>query len=110
MIPLMVKGIFRINRFVVSPLAGLYLTVPLGQMIGKDEVSNFSYLTFLGGTVGAELGMHLGPGILFLDTRYAADFGNTKQSDEPVYWRSMVTFSLGYKFGLLKKKPSGTTG
>jgi hypothetical protein len=104
MIPLMVKGIFRFNRLVVSPLAGVYLTLPLGQMTTDNGKSAFLVTPPLGGTAGAELGMHLGPGLLFLDIRYAADFGPTVLKGETtVYRRSMVSFSLGYKFGLLKK-------
>ena len=103
-IPLMVKGIFRFTRLVVSPLAGVYLTLPLGQMTTDNGKSAFLVTPPLGGSAVAELGMHLGPGLLFLDIRYAADFGPTVLKGETtVYRRSMVSFSLGYKFGLFKK-------
>ncbi|GHV74026.1 hypothetical protein AGMMS49940_13280 [Spirochaetia bacterium] len=107
MIPLMVKGIFRFNRLVVSPFVGPYFTMPLGKMtINDDKKSAFSVKVPLGVTAGAELGMHLGPGILFLDTRYAVDFGSTVLANETtVYQRNIVSFSLGYKFGLFKKHP-----
>ncbi|GHV29075.1 hypothetical protein AGMMS4952_14170 [Spirochaetia bacterium] len=109
MVPLIVKGNIPLSRFIISPLVGLYFTFPLGVITATDKDSAyesvFSYSPPLGFLAGAELGMHLGPGILFLDVRYAGDFGNTLwENGDPIYGRSMITVSLGYKFGLLKKK------
>jgi hypothetical protein len=104
MIPLMVKGIFRVHRFVISPLAGVYLLVPF-SMKANNERTAFSTKPPLGITVGVDIGMHLGPGLLFLDIRYSGDLGDTVSDGTPVYKRNMVGFSVGYKFGLRKKEP-----
>ncbi|GHV75744.1 hypothetical protein AGMMS49942_05650 [Spirochaetia bacterium] len=118
MIPLLVKGTFAFSQFVVSPLAGVYLTFPLGRMTMinetnkkiDEETADFSYPLPLGLTAGVEMGMHLGPGLLFLDIRYAADLAKTVRLSEDattdLYHRNMVSLSLGYKFGLLRKNPA----
>jgi hypothetical protein len=64
-------------------------------------MTGYSYTVPLGVTAGADLGMHLGPGLLFLDIRYSLDFG-TNESDNSIatFRRNMVSFSLGYKYGL----------
>jgi hypothetical protein len=131
-LPIMVKGTFWFDRFLVAPMAGLYLTLPLGKMNGpvmvpklddagnavtnddgeelfepKDADTPFKYSVPLGFTAGATLGMRLGPGNLFLDARYSIDFGKTVlklEQETTVYRRSSLSVSLGYEFGLLKKK------
>jgi hypothetical protein len=62
----------------------------------------------LGYTVGLEAGAHVGPGVLSLDLRYAADLGETVfpgVSGRPDlhYTRSCIEISVGYCFGLFKK-------
>jgi hypothetical protein len=112
MIPLILKGTFWFDRFLVEPLAGLYLTVPLSRMTTSAEgdsaytsgKSGYTYSVPLGFTAGADFGVHLGPGTLFLDARYSADFGNAVKAGDTVYRRSMVSLSMGYRFGFFKKK------
>jgi hypothetical protein len=116
MIPLILKGTFWFGRFLVEPLAGLYVTLPLSRMTTSIEgiegdspytpgKSGYTYSVPLGFTAGADFGIHLGPGTLFLDARYSADFGNTvnADTDDMVYRRSMVSITAGYRFGLLKR-------
>jgi hypothetical protein len=100
MIPLILKGTFRPGRFVIGPLVGAYVTLPLGDY--RSSVP-------LGFLAGADLGMHVGGnrkghGIVFLDIRYAHHFGDTVRSnnDSSLYKRSMVSLSAGYRWGLMK--------
>ncbi|GHV50160.1 hypothetical protein AGMMS49579_03310 [Spirochaetia bacterium] len=116
MVPLIVKGIFWIDQLVISPLAGVYLAAPLGQMTrkeknGYDEAFDVRYQIPLGWTAGAELGIRLGSShIVFLDVRYAGDFtAIVRPAVNPkiLYQRRMISFSLGYKFDLLMKPGQG---
>jgi hypothetical protein len=147
LIPLVVKGTFRYKRFLLAPFAGLYFTIPLNKMIEteKNAVSldaegnsttkpveaerEWKYTVPLGFTGGIAFGVRLGPGTLFLDTRYMIDFGDTQinrpgqvknadgtdavntdgtpklESGFAVYRRSGVSFTLGYEFNIFPKKP-----
>jgi hypothetical protein len=62
----------------------------------------------LGWTLGGSAGMKLGPGALFVDLRYMADFEGTriqrKGSIIEAYSRGMMAFSLGYEIGLMNIK------
>jgi hypothetical protein len=119
LIPFLFKASFRPGNFVVSGLAGIYFTVPLGDMKAKREYNDgYSYsedIEFekapLGFMVGASGGMKLGPGNLFADLRYAMDFGETEVSYEgeklSIYKRSMFMFSVGYEIGLIGKGGGG---
>jgi hypothetical protein len=118
LIPLLAKASFRPGNFVVSGFAGIYFTVPLGDMKDKRTVEYGGYIDSesynyefekapLGFMVGASGGIKLGPGNLFADLRYAMDFSDTEASlenvTEALYKRSMFMFSLGYEIGLIGK-------
>jgi hypothetical protein len=108
MIPLMVKGTFQIDQLMLNPFGGIYLTAPLGDMDEAGKKSGYSYDPPLGWTAGVELGWQLGQkgtlGTVFMDIRYAGDFGDAVRSSRgSIYQRGMVTFSAGYRYGFFKK-------
>jgi hypothetical protein len=113
--PLTVKFPLVIDPYVISPFCGAYWTLSLGSMMLDSNISTrktgeFDYdLTGrFGLTAGVDLGIRLGPGILFLDTRYDGDFGETvTQMDDGTeihYKRAMLSISIGYELGLVKKR------
>jgi hypothetical protein len=107
MFPLALKYTYRQSRLFASALAGIYLSLPLGDMQNKTLGGRFGYSMNLplGYTVGINVGTKLGPGSLFLDLRWAADIGETqKDSGDLIYKRSMVTISIGYELGFFTKK------
>jgi hypothetical protein len=117
LIPFLAKVSFQPGNFVLSGIAGIYFTVPLGDMKINVTTSGYSSGSYsedfkfekapLGFMIGASGGIKLGPGNLFADLRYAMDFSETEVSIENVtleiYKRSMFMFSLGYEIGLLGK-------
>jgi hypothetical protein len=115
MIPLTLKFPMAFDPYMVTPFGGIYLALPLGQMSletsnpnGKSGVFEYGLTMGLGLTIGVDLGLRLGPGILFLDLRYSGDFGDTIiQMDDGTtrsYNRKMLSFSIGYELALLNKK------
>jgi hypothetical protein len=125
LIPLLAKASFRPENYVLSGLAGIYFTVPLGDMKEKytEEYGGSTYSESynwdfekvpLGFMIGASGGIKLGSGNLFADLRYAMDFSETEASTENVtlalYKRSMFMFSLGYEIGLIGRGGGVVTG
>jgi hypothetical protein len=97
MFPLTLGAFLRIGPAFVAPLAGVYAVLPLGDF----TVSPLP----LGFTAGVEAGAQLRWGTIFLDIRYAADFGETHLDDgTSLFRRSMVAISLGYGWGFSKKQ------
>jgi hypothetical protein len=109
MIPILAKLTFRPGNFYLAGFAGPYFTIPLGSMnvTQSGTTENYSYTAPLGITGGADVGMKLGPGILFLDLRYSADRKYFWANDAAQFSRSMFSVSLGYNFGLINKVVSG---
>jgi hypothetical protein len=115
MFPLTLKFPLVFAPFLVTPFGGPYLALPLGRMnlettntTGNDGSFAYGLTMALGITVGVDLGVRLGPGILFLDLRYSGDFGETIiQMDDGStrsYKRAMMSFSLGYELAFLNKR------
>jgi hypothetical protein len=115
--PVTVKFPLALGPYIISPFGGIYWTLPLGRMaldsnIATRKTGMFSYgLTgYLGLTAGLDLGMRLGPGIIFLDTRYSGDLGETVvwiDRDMVSYKRAMLSLSIGYELALLNKGRRG---
>ncbi|MDR1972992.1 MAG: hypothetical protein LBQ46_13855 [Treponema sp.] len=110
--PLTLHLNFYPRRFRVSPFLGTYLLVSLGDLEvgnslgGGKEAYAQRFSLPLGLVGGLNAAMKLGPGMIFTDLRYAADLGRLKIDDQNIqeYRRSMVSFTLGYEFGLFTKK------
>jgi hypothetical protein len=117
MFPLLFKVNFRPGNFRIAPLAGVYAFLPLGdaayraQPAGKEGSFSWSANVPLGYTLGVEAAIELGPGILVADIRYAGDLGTVAIHDagdttvkDTSYKRRMVSFTLGYAFGFIRKR------
>jgi hypothetical protein len=108
--PLLAKLNFYPGKFRVSPFLGAYAIVPLGDVEtakhGETSSSGYSSSPPLGLLGGVSVEFPLGPGLLFADLRYAADLGDTELRDGGLkpYARHTAALSLGYEFGLFKKR------
>jgi hypothetical protein len=70
----------HLGRFVVQPLAGVYINVGLGDMKfeNKDYDESVKYKRdnpLLGVMFGGAAGFRIGKGYLMVDLRYASDLG-----------------------------------
>jgi TolB-like protein len=106
MFPVLGKITLRPGSFLIAGFGGIYFTVPFEAMnfsINGQEYS-YDYTAPKGFIAGGNIGIKLGPGTLFIDARYAGDFGATAiQGDwgsRTVYKRSLAFYSLGYEFGI----------
>jgi hypothetical protein len=114
--PLMAKLNFYPGKFRVSPFFGPYVTVSLGKMeIVRPHVGDISasasYSVPMGLLGGLNLSYPIGPGMIFLDLRYAADLGTPNLSAVGItetYKRHMVSLSMGFEFGLIRKQQRGS--
>jgi hypothetical protein len=128
MIPLICKVNFKTGPVRLSPLAGFYVTAPLGQTAYRyhydtgdgDTSYSWSFSVPLGITVGIEGAVQYGPGKIFAGMRYAGDFGNVTVNDKSAsnrhndahnsktsFRRSTFSLYLGYEFGFLEGKKLG---
>jgi hypothetical protein len=111
MIPLVFKLNFRPGLFRVSPMAGIYATVPLGQTryeysrTGGSVSYPWSFSLPLGFTLGVEGARKYGLGSLLAGIRYSRDFGRVEieTPDSIKYGRDMVSVYLGYEFGFMDR-------
>jgi hypothetical protein len=111
MFPLIAKVPLELGKFVLSPYAGAYYAMALGEA-GKDadgEKERMPVRTMyppLGFMAGADLGVSLGPGEFFADVRYGKKLGATVIGEEegPLYIQDRVSVSFGYKFGFGKRR------
>jgi hypothetical protein len=112
--PLTLKFPLVFDPYIISPFGGVYVTLPLGKTAlrsnraaGKSGDLDYDLTGYLGYTTGVDLGMRLGPGILFLDARYGGDFGETaihlEDGNTLSYTRSMLSLSVGYELALIRK-------
>jgi hypothetical protein len=113
--PLTVKIPLVFDPYIISPFGGIYWALPLGKMTkrsnsatGKTGEFDYDLTGRFGITAGVDLGIRLGPGILFLDARYGGDFGEILiQVDDGTtisYKRAMLSVSIGYELALLNKR------
>jgi hypothetical protein len=110
-IPLLAKLSYRSsNRFVVSLFTGPYFSIPLGKLeyTSGGGTNSYNFNVPAGWLVGVAPGIRLGSGTLFADIRYGGDFGKTSISDDKgvlsVYSRAMLSFTLGYELGFIKRR------
>jgi hypothetical protein len=100
-IPLVAKMDLHLWRFVLQPMAGLYLNFGVGDLdVENGYGSSYSREwknPLLGWLAGGALGFRLGRGFLFWDVRYMSNFAYTKVEGEELVHRSVVLSSLGYQ-------------
>lgn len=111
-VPLLFRLNFYPGKFRVSPFFGLYYIAALGQIQIEEYPGNrqksldygvFPPFGLLGGLNAA---LKWGPGMIFADLRYGEDLGEPTTWDEKqkTYRRSMISFTVGYEFGLFARK------
>jgi hypothetical protein len=105
-IPLLLKMDFHLGPVVLQPLAGPYFNLALGKLdvenYGKDPYANPPFGLVFGGL----LGLNLGRGILFIDSRYEMDLGKTVAGNDPItIWKhSAYVLSMGYQIYLGRRR------
>ncbi|MDR2304891.1 MAG: PorT family protein [Treponema sp.] len=109
-IPVLCKLNFRAGNVRLSPLAGFYITAPLGETSYRDkdgttDTVSWSVSNPLGFTAGLEGAAPCGMGMIFAGLRYGRDFGVMSiNSEGREYGRNMLSLYLGYEFGFLNGK------
>jgi TolB-like protein len=106
-VPLFLKFVLRPGIFMIQGYGGLYVSIPLGRaaLNTNGNTSSASFSVLGGFAAGGSAGIKLGPGVLFGDFRYGADFTNLKINDNgsrELSRRSKISVSLGYEIGLLR--------
>jgi hypothetical protein len=105
MVPVLLRMNFRPGLARLSPLAGLYVVLPLGDTRyrqsrdGSVRSYSASFSVPLGFTLGFEAAMQVGPGELFSDLRYNGDFGTVSitDPDKTKYKRYIFSITVGYE-------------
>jgi hypothetical protein len=112
-VPLFVRLNFKAGLFRLSPMAGLYAALPLGQTRYSDSLdreTSYSHSGVLAGfNTGLEAALDYGPGMIIAGLRYSGDFNNlvidynNPKNSEPdtSYRRDMFSFYVGYEFGFI---------
>ncbi|MDR1316741.1 MAG: hypothetical protein LBK13_07695 [Spirochaetales bacterium] len=113
MIPVLLKIQGRPDIFKFSLFAGGYYVYHRDKMkyeIGGSR-AEYDYKVPFGFVGGIDAGFKVGPGVLFLDARFAIDAGKTSIQDSggkslALYDRMMGSFTVGYELGLFEKSDS----
>jgi hypothetical protein len=112
-IPLFLSLNFKGNRFRLSPMAGFYVALPLGESRYSDSFDATASYThsgaFVGFSTGLEAAFSYGPGMIVAGLRYAGDFNsfvinfnNPKNTESDTsYRRDLFSFYVGYEFGFV---------
>ena len=105
-VPFMLKGVFHPGwNTTLGLYGGGYATF---QVKGDTELPPFGVLG------GLDLGIKAGPGAVLLDLRFSSDIeeslinSGTINNDPISYRRMFLTFSLGYKFGMIPRGRPGS--
>jgi hypothetical protein len=111
MFPLLLRVNIRKADVTFSPLGGVYFLLPVGDMeftaSGASSSFPWTHSMPLGYTLGFGAGVKLGPGNLIFDLRYSGDLSAAEldtAAGSKVYMRNLVSFTLGYEIGLIKRK------
>jgi hypothetical protein len=110
MIPVLLKLQGRPDIFKLSIFAGGYYVYRRGKMTYEIDgrKTEYDYEVPFGFLAGLDFGFKMGPGVLFLDARFAMDAGKTSIKDLTgnsfaLYQRMMGSFTVGYELGLFEK-------
>jgi hypothetical protein len=105
--------IYRHGNTLLSVFLGSYAVFFLNNLLNNDKEDDigFNYKQNIPIPLGATAGLNFGgkldpvPGLFIIDLRFSMDIFNTivKKYDEG-YTRWGVTLSLGYEYGLIRKK------
>jgi hypothetical protein len=104
LVPLILKLDFHLGPFILQPLAGPYLNFALGDIRSTDEYDGRNYDPYanplFGLMFGGTVGIRMGRGMIFVDTRYAKDLGKAKAGNHPmtIWEHSALRLNAGYQF------------
>ena len=104
-IPVIAKFGFSHNLFHYAFLGGLAFPIGLGNLeVEKNGVKQeYEYSIPIGLLLGVNLGVKLGPGIVFTDLRLLQDLGYINANGADQYSRTKICITLGYDFALWGK-------
>jgi hypothetical protein len=100
-IPVALRVVLKLSdHYMLGPYAGAQINIPLYE---PTKTPLFSWM------IGITGGVRAGPGIFYIEPRYAMDIGNssikTGFSATPFeYQRYLVHIGIGYKFGFFTKQ------
>ena len=135
LIPLLAKLTFRPQNISIAGFGGVYFSIPLGTMNFDYDREVYGLMdgnytlskemdieTAIGFMVGGSVGLKAGPGVVFVDIRFASDFKETRFKDkekikayggnyantdiitlESIFTRSKLPITIGYEIGLGKR-------
>jgi hypothetical protein len=116
MLPILAKAGYRGSKVSVFGIGGIYFNIPLIKEVTLEPFYWLDPITveikppLMGFMVGGIFGFKAGPGSIFIDARFAMDFGkverplNGSSQTEYIYGRKNILFSLGYEFGVIDRK------
>ena len=104
--PLLAKLSYRTDNMGVSLFGGAYFHLPLSQSSDEDwALDIYKYEPgFPGITFGLSVSTRLGPGFIFIDTRYELDglWDDTPEIGR-IDHRNTLRFNIGYKLGFFAR-------
>ena len=99
-IPVFVKYVIKPGYyFMLEPYAGVQFNIPFKKTTAPPVISLLA---------GFQYGIHLGPGVLFVDPRFSIDMGKSILKDAPgvgelSFQRYIIHLGIGYKLGFITK-------
>jgi hypothetical protein len=104
-VPLLLKLTWRPKTFYLAAFAGPGFVLPLGQlnMTANGASKSYTFSSTIELTAGANIGVKIGSGILFLDARYTRDVNFVHFDNSAQYRRNTISLSLGYQYGIVNK-------
>jgi len=105
--PAMLRITARGGTSSFSLLGGVYALIPLPPLLRDEPGISFDGGLFgpiagLGWTAGFSMGNRIGPGSFFVDMRFSRDMF-TSIMERGYFRRSMVSVSMGYELGFLRR-------
>jgi len=104
-IPVIAKLGYSYNIFHYAFLGGIAFPIGLGNLeVEKNGIKQeYEYSLPIDLLLGVNLGIKLGPGIVFTDIRLLQDLGYIKANEADQYSRTKISITLGYDFALWGK-------
>jgi hypothetical protein len=100
-IPVLVKGVYKPgDNFILELYGGIHFNIPFEKTTVPPA---FSWLA------GFQYGVKAGPGVLFIDTRFSMDIGESSMGEDSsardlAFQRYIIHLGVGYKLGLFTKR------
>ena len=103
-IPFLLQFMLQSETLKVGIFGGLSVYAPLTQRTNNDTLAYYNYRPdFPGFLFGFNIGRKVGPGYLFLDTRFEYDGHWLNPDLRIINYRNIVRFNIGYELGFFDK-------